>query len=134
MSKSRDKRLSDIARNVLGLETLETRKMDSLDFHEVAVWAVKDALERAYEAGRSSAAATRTIAFEGVELDSKAEAVQHANADPKMNTAILLHGKYYAVAKSTAEHLETEGVAFAYLCDQEMPDGTWRITTVPVND
>lgn len=40
-----------IAREVLGLETLESRRMDRLDFHEHAVWSVQEALERAYEAG-----------------------------------------------------------------------------------
>lgn len=48
----------EIARKHLGLETLETRKSDSLDFKEVAVWAVKDALnevfEEAFQAGRES--------------------------------------------------------------------------------
>jgi hypothetical protein len=40
-----------IAREALGLETLESRRSDSLDFHEHAVWSIQEALERAYEAG-----------------------------------------------------------------------------------
>ena len=36
----------------LGFPTLETRSSDSLDFREVAVWMVRDALRHAYEAGR----------------------------------------------------------------------------------
>jgi hypothetical protein len=40
-----------IAKEHLRIETLETRKRDSLDFHDVAVWGIKDALEAAYEAG-----------------------------------------------------------------------------------
>jgi len=134
MSKTRDNELTAIARGVLGLETLETRRMDSLDFHEVAVWAVNDALHRAYEAGRRNAPAPKVVAFEGVHLPTAAEALQHANADPEVDTPITLHGKYYAVPKSTAEHLETEGLAFAYLQDHEMPDGKHEIMTVPVND
>ena len=59
MSKTRDTIINRIAREALGLETLEARKMDSLDFHEHAVWAIQDALERAYEAGRKSAPPTR---------------------------------------------------------------------------
>ena len=43
-----------IAREVLDIETLEPRKMDRLDFHDVAVWQVAKALEAAYEAGRSA--------------------------------------------------------------------------------
>lgn len=53
-NNKQDAVLLEIAREVLGLETLETRKMDSLDFHENAVWSIKEALEKAYEAGRKS--------------------------------------------------------------------------------
>lgn len=31
--------------------TLEQRNRDSLDFHDLSVWAIKDALELAYMAG-----------------------------------------------------------------------------------
>jgi len=44
-----------IAREVLDLETLETRRMDSLDFHDLAVWEIRKALEAAYNAGRDAA-------------------------------------------------------------------------------
>ncbi len=54
MSKARDTTINRIAEEALRLETLETRKMDGLDFHEHAVWSIKEALERAYEAGRQS--------------------------------------------------------------------------------
>lgn len=47
--------LADIAREKLGFETLETRRSDSLDFRDVAVWSVKDALEAAYRAGLGAA-------------------------------------------------------------------------------
>jgi len=50
-----------IARNVLDLETLDTRKSDSLDFHDLAVWQIKRALERAWELGRNSAATPRAL-------------------------------------------------------------------------
>ena len=50
----RDKTLAEIAAKHLHLETLETRNSDSLDFHDMAVWSVKAALEAAYEAGRQS--------------------------------------------------------------------------------
>ena len=46
-----DQLLTEIAKKHLNLETLETRSSDSLDFHDVAVWAIKDALQEAYEAG-----------------------------------------------------------------------------------
>jgi hypothetical protein len=60
MLNARDNAINRIAREVLDLETLESRRMDSLDFHDLAVWTIKDALERAYEAGRKAAPPTRT--------------------------------------------------------------------------
>ncbi|MEZ6233424.1 MAG: hypothetical protein R3B68_04470 [Phycisphaerales bacterium] len=59
MTTARDNAISRIAREALGLETLETRRMDRLDFHDLAVWTIKDALERAYEAGRKASPPTR---------------------------------------------------------------------------
>jgi hypothetical protein len=47
--------IEKIAREILDLETLETRKSDSLDFHDMAVWEIRKALEAAYNAGRESA-------------------------------------------------------------------------------
>lgn len=43
--------LAEMAR-VLGIETLETRNSDSLDFHDLAVWTVRAALDAAYAAGQ----------------------------------------------------------------------------------
>ena len=52
----RDTLILDIARRRFFLETLETRNSDSLDFHDVAVWAIRDALAEAFEAGRRAGA------------------------------------------------------------------------------
>jgi hypothetical protein len=38
----------------MGIETLEERLSDSLDFHEVSVWSVRDALQAAFEAGQAA--------------------------------------------------------------------------------
>lgn len=46
--------LTEIAKEELLVETLETRRSDNLDFYDVSVWGIKRALERAYEAGRQS--------------------------------------------------------------------------------
>ena len=43
--------LTQIAQSKLGIETLQTRNSDSLDFHDTAVWCLKDALEAAFKAG-----------------------------------------------------------------------------------
>lgn len=47
--------IADIARDCLGISTLATRNSDAADFHDLAVWAVREALERAFEAGRAQA-------------------------------------------------------------------------------
>ena len=52
-----DALLLEIARTHFhSIETLETRNSDGLDFHDVAVWAIRSALEAAYEAGRVAGA------------------------------------------------------------------------------
>lgn len=50
----RDALLLAIARKHFSVETLESRHMDSLDFHGTSVWSMKSALEAAYEAGRQA--------------------------------------------------------------------------------
>lgn len=59
MSKQADKALETLLQQIaldhLFIETLETRKSDRMDFHEVSVWDVKSALMAAYEAGRQAA-------------------------------------------------------------------------------
>lgn len=46
-----DALLTKIAQRILRIETLESRYRDSLDFHEVSVLELRDALEAAYKAG-----------------------------------------------------------------------------------
>ena len=50
-----DQRLSEIAREHLGIPTLGTRNSGSLDFHDVAVWQIGTALKAAYDAGAKAA-------------------------------------------------------------------------------
>lgn len=47
----RDALILEIAQRQFRIETLETRNRDRLDFHDVAVWAIRAALEEAFEAG-----------------------------------------------------------------------------------
>lgn len=49
---ARDTQLLEIAQRQFRIETLETQHWDRLDFHDVAVWAIRAALEEAFEAGR----------------------------------------------------------------------------------
>lgn len=51
--------LAAIAKQALHISTLETRHSDSLDFYQVSVWSVKDALEVAYRAGLAAAKGER---------------------------------------------------------------------------
>ena len=44
-----------IAKQHLNIETLKTRNSDSQDFHDCAVWSIKDAIEAAYIAGKQAA-------------------------------------------------------------------------------
>lgn len=43
--------LDRIGREVFSVDTLITRNSDSLDFHDVPVWAMREALKRAYRLG-----------------------------------------------------------------------------------
>jgi hypothetical protein len=46
--------LLEIAAKHFHIETLETRNSDSLDFHDVAVWSIRAALEAAFAAGQAA--------------------------------------------------------------------------------
>lgn len=50
-----DALLTRIAQEHLFIDTLETRNSDSMDFHDVSVWGVKEALLAAYQAGLTAA-------------------------------------------------------------------------------
>lgn len=43
--------IRQIASRVLRVPTLEARNSDRLDFHEVGIWQLREALETAYDAG-----------------------------------------------------------------------------------
>ena len=53
-NQARDQQLLQIATDHFFIATLETRNSDRLDFHDVSVWAVKAALQAAFEAGQQS--------------------------------------------------------------------------------
>ena len=53
-SKILDKKLEQIAKECLNIETLKTRHSDSLDFYDVSVWSVKEALKVAYKLGEKN--------------------------------------------------------------------------------
>lgn len=53
--KTKIKQFEAIAKKHLFIDTLQSRNIDSLDFHDVSVWGVKRALEAAYELGKKDA-------------------------------------------------------------------------------
>ena len=46
--------LMEIAAKHFRLETLETRNSDGFDFHDVAVWSIRAALEAAFATGQAA--------------------------------------------------------------------------------
>ncbi len=59
-SKQLNELFERIAKEHPHIETLETQNRDRDDFHDVAVWSIKSALEAAYTAGALAAQNTST--------------------------------------------------------------------------
>lgn len=55
-----NKLFEQIAQKHLFIQTLETQHSDRSDFHDVAVWCIKNALQAAYDAGLAAAQTTAT--------------------------------------------------------------------------
>ena len=72
-----------------------------------------------------------TITFKAIEFDTASESLQWADADG--GKAVLLDGRYFVMTEAEADRIAAAGIEFAYLVDHEMPDGDWRIMTIPVN-
>ena len=53
-AKQLERLLNQIAAEHLHIDTLATRNSGSLDFHEVSVWGLKEALQAAFTAGQQS--------------------------------------------------------------------------------
>jgi len=53
-ASQKEEAIKAIAASILHLETLEERRSDRLDFHELSIWSIRDALDAAYEAGRKA--------------------------------------------------------------------------------
>ena len=76
-----------------------------------------------------------TIEFTGIEFENASLALQHANASGHgvaISAVAGLNG-CFVVEQAEADRLAAAGVEFAYLIDHEMPDGEFRIMTIPVN-
>ena len=53
-AKNTNDAFAQIAKGTFGISTLTTQLADRLDFHTIAVWQLKRALQAAYELGRDS--------------------------------------------------------------------------------
>ena len=90
-TKKMNATIDEIAREILGLETLETRRSDSLDFHDMGVWSIRKALETAYKAGRESVG---SIKLDGVaEIMTRDGGVLVRMNDGKEISATLVKGQ-----------------------------------------
>ena len=72
------------------------------------------------------------ITYHAIECESMSDALQWADASGQ-GEAVLIGGEPMVVPKRDLDRLEEAGVGFAYLFNHEMPDGSYRIVTVPVN-
>ena len=83
---------TQIARQHLGIETLEQRNRDSLDFHDVGVVGVQRALDAAYRAGQAEllAAAEALLAAKDNQMETADEwrRLQQAIRQAKKQTAL----------------------------------------------
>jgi hypothetical protein len=52
--QTNDQLFLEIAKKHFGVETLERRYRDQLDFHDIAVWCMRSALQEAFDAGKKS--------------------------------------------------------------------------------
>ena len=57
-SRERDQALEEIARDVLGIPTLQIRNRDRLDFHDVGVAGLREALRQAWTRGSQAVSAS----------------------------------------------------------------------------
>jgi hypothetical protein len=76
--------------------------------------------------------AAMNIEVQGIEFPTEGEAIQHTYADGR-GVAISIGGKNLVVAQAEADRIAGLGASFAYLTLHDMPDGSTRIVTVPVN-
>jgi hypothetical protein len=72
------------------------------------------------------------ITYQAIECESMTDALQWADASGQ-GEAVLIDGAPRVVPKTDLDRLEEAGVSFAYLFNHEMPDGSYRIVTVPIN-
>jgi hypothetical protein len=71
------------------------------------------------------------ITFKAIEFPNAFEALQHTEAAG--GKAVLVDGRILVMPQGEADRIADAGIEFAYLVQHEMPDGDYRIMTIPVN-
>lgn len=130
----RDALLTQIAQKHCHVETLETRKSDSLDFHDVSVWGLKDALEAAFKAGAEQQLAkeTRAVAAELPDAAADVEAMRQELSDRlEQNYAEMMNDYRSDISVShlptnefveLADRISRASDAYEYLTDTALPE------------
>lgn len=78
---------------------------------------------------------TQEIEIEGLPFEAVGEALQHVDASGRgVVVTVEGIGGYLVVERAMADRLDEAGLLRAYYYDHELPDGTFRIMSVPVND
>lgn len=67
LNETKRKAIEKIAKEALGIETIETRNSDELDFYDLLIGNIKKALEEAYEAGHHNGVRLTLVAAGEVE-------------------------------------------------------------------
>lgn len=91
--KRLDRILTEIAKTHLNIPTLEARRSDRLDFHEVSAWAVRTALEAAFVAGATNAPGVSRLLSACQMVVDRWEKGDLAGAARACNSAIARLGK-----------------------------------------
>ncbi len=97
--------LETIAREQLNLRTLKSRKSDRLDFHELAVWSIAEALDAAYEAGKQAAGGSTLEEQIRESFTPHAVALIAAKLQPRYATAKTVKSRDALDAERGSEHL-----------------------------
>jgi hypothetical protein len=76
------------------------------------------------------------IKIKGIECNDENDAMERIDADNPADRrrVISIGNKLLVLEPAEADRIAAMGIEFAYLFDHEMPDGTHRLITVPVND
>ena len=75
------------------------------------------------------------IEIEGIPFETVGEALQHVDAAGRgVVVSVDGIGGYLVVERPMADRLDEAGLLGAYYHEREMPDGSFRVVSVPVRD